>query len=165
MDIDTMAYPDTFIINGEEYKGTRDLRSSEVRIPCTEEPAIGIGDTFSQKGSRSEIALKVIDLSFLKGVTLGLGTPHENVLTLKVENTTANEHVKSGLPTFNVGSVSAQHVQFGHYNTQTLNITVKELTDKVSASKDEEAKSLLRKLLENPIVANIIGAGAAALLK
>jgi hypothetical protein len=166
MDFDAMAYPDRFIINGNEYDGKRDLRRSEVRIPYTNEPVIRIGDTFSQRGSQSEIFLKVIDLSFLKGGTLSVGTSHENMLTLKVENTTANEHIKAPLPASNYfGSIFTQQFQVGDHNNQTMNMTVKELTDRVSASSDDEAKSLLRKLLENPIVANIIGAGAAALLK
>jgi hypothetical protein len=35
LDLYAMAYPDTFIINGNEYNGKRALRSSEVRIPYT----------------------------------------------------------------------------------------------------------------------------------
>jgi hypothetical protein len=165
MDFSAMAYPDTFIINDREFKGKRDIRSSEVRIPCTDEPGIKIGDTVSQKGSRSDIALKVIDLSFLEGGSLGVGTSHNDMLTLKVENITASEHIKAPPSPIHVGSISAQQVQVGHGNTQTINITVKELAEKVAASNDEEAKGLLRKVFENPIVASIVGAGAAALLK
>jgi len=165
MDFSAMAYPDTFIINDQEFKGKRDMRRSEVRIPCTDEPSIKIGDTFSQKGSRSDIALKVIDLSFVEGGSLGVGTPHSDMLTLKVENITASQHTKTPPTPIHVGSISAQQVQVGHGNMQTINITVKELAERVAASNDEEAKGLLRQLLENPIVASIIGAGAAALLK
>ena len=160
-----MAYPDTFVINDKEFKGKRDMRSSEVRIPCTDEPAINIGDTFSQRGSQSNIALKVIDLSFLKGGAMGVGTPHRDMLTLKVENSTSNQHRKSAPQPIHVESISAQQVQVGYGNTQTINITVKELAEQIVATNDEEAKSLLKTFLENPIIASIGGAGAATLFK
>jgi hypothetical protein len=164
MDISAMAYQDTFIISGKEFKGKRNMRSSEVLIPCTNKPAINIGDTFSQKGSQSDIALKVIDLSFSKGGTLDVGTPHHDMLTLKVENTTASEHTKAPPSPIHVGSISAHQVQVGHGNAQTINITVKELAEKIAASNNEGAKGLFRQILENPTFASIIGAGAPALL-
>src|ERR1035441_5877735 len=134
MDFSAMAYPDTFIINGQEPKGKRDMRTSVVRIPCTDEPGLKIGDTFSQKGSRSDIILKVIDLSFVEGGSLIVGTSHSDMLTLKVENITASQHTKTGASPIHVGSISAQQVQVGHGNMQTMNITVKELAEKVTAS-------------------------------
>lgn len=166
MNFDEMAYPDKFIIQETEHKGKRDVRSSTVKIPCTNEPAISIGDTFAQKTGNGPIMLKVIDYSFLKGATLGVGTRHPNILTLTVENITANQHItKSQGSTINVGSITGHQVQLGDCNSQSLNITVNELIEKVLASKDNESKTLLKKFLENPIVASIVGAGASSLLK
>jgi hypothetical protein len=55
-------------------------------------------------------------------------------------------------------------VQAGNGYTQIVNITLKELAEKIAVSDDEEAKNLFIKLLENPFVASITGAGATALL-
>jgi len=160
-----MAYPDTFIIDGVERKGTRNIKKSEVRIPYTTAPDISLGDTLIQRCGTKNINLKVVDISFLEGGTLGVGTQHPNLLTLIVENLSANEHKPSHqAQTINIGSISSHQVQVGNNNIQSTNIKVEELVERVAASNDDEAKSMLRKLFENSTVSNIIGAGAAALL-
>lgn len=165
MNINAMAYSDTFIINGVEHKGTRDIRKSEVRIPYSNLPDISIGHKFTQKSGSNEIFLKIIDVSFLEGGTLGVGTQHPHMLTLAVENISANEHKASQqAPTINIGSISSHQVQVGNNNTQAVNIKIEELVERVSASNDQEAKGMLKKLFENSTVSSIIGAGVAALL-
>ena len=157
MDFDAMAYPEKFTIAGTEYKGRRNSTEKKVLIPYTEEPDISIGD---------EISLKVLDMSFLPGGTLNVGTNHPHMLTLKVENLTANEH-KPKPPsqnTFNIGSVSGTQVQIGERNHLIVNISITELVEKVSQSQDPQAKSLLKDLLNNSTVASLVGAGASALL-
>ncbi len=64
-----------------------------------------------------------------------------------------------------IGSVSGEQVQVGgHGNVQVGDITIQELAEKIAASDDPEAKSALKKLLENSTVGSLIGAGAATLL-
>ena len=164
MNLDAMAYPDTFIIQGKEHKGRRDIKKSQVSIPCTGEPNLAIGDIITQKAGRGSITLKIIDYSFLAGGTLNIGTRHPDMLDLKIENVTASEHTsKPQSSTIHVGSISGQ-VQVGNGNVQTNNISVQELIERVAASNDTEAKGMLAKFLNNSTVAAIIGAGAAALL-
>ncbi|MCU5776339.1 hypothetical protein N5923_02350 [Erwiniaceae bacterium BAC15a-03b] len=164
MNFDAMAYPDLFTISGIEHKGRRDSAKKKVMIPYTEEPDINIGDELTQKIGKNHIILKVLDISFLAGGSLNVGTKHPHMLTLDVENLASNEHKpKSSQSTYNIGSVSGSQVQIGENNHLLINVSITELVEKVAASSDKEAKSTLKKLLENSTVAGVIGAGASAL--
>lgn len=165
MDFEKLAYPEVIIISGAEYKGQRDMSKGNLLIPYTDEPDVGIGDVITQKSGKREIALKVIDVSFLEGGSLNVGTKHPNLLTLKVENTTAQPHITSNhTSTFNIGSISGEQVQVGNHNSQTVNISIQQLVDEVAKCDDPAAKSILKSLFENSTVASIVGAGASALL-
>lgn len=64
-----------------------------------------------------------------------------------------------------VHSVSGTNVQIGQENTQTtVNITLQQLAQEIAFSKDPEAKSLLKNLLNNATVGAMLGAGATELL-
>lgn len=65
--------------------------------------------------------------------------------------------------TFN-GPVTNQQAQFGNGNTQNVTINIQELVEKVAASNDPKAKGMLMKLLENPTVSGVIGAGVSGLI-
>lgn len=165
MDFDKLAYPEIVTIAGKEYKGKRNMTKGEVLVPYTDEPDVGIGDVIIQKSGKREIHLKVIDTSFLEGGSLGVGTAHSHMLTLKVENTTSQPHVtKYGDSTFNIGSISGETVQVGHSNTLTTNLTIQELAESIAKSNDPEAKSKLKDFLQNSTVGSLIGAGASALI-
>ncbi len=165
MNFDALAYPEKIIIAGSEFSGQRDMSKGTLLVPYTDEPDVGIGDIIVQKSGKREIDLKVIDAQFHVGGTLGVGTKHKNLLTLKVENLTAQPHSTNALSsTFNIGSITGEQVQVGNNNSQAVNISVQNLVEAVAKSGDQEAKSTLRKLLENSTVASIVGAGAAALL-
>ncbi|MFJ5367522.1 hypothetical protein ACIPR9_20815 [Pectobacterium punjabense] len=165
MNFDQMAYPDIFIIEGVEYKGRRDSTKKQVSIPYTEEPNVTIGDEIVQKLGKTSIALKILDISFLPGGSLKVGTKHPNMLTLTIDNLTSNAHKpKSSQNTFNIASVSGSQVQIGENNHLIVNVNITELAEKISQSGDPQAKSLLKDLLNNSTVASIVGAGASALL-
>jgi hypothetical protein len=141
------------------------MSKGELLIPYTEEPDVGIGDIITQKSGKREIHLKVLDASFLKGGSLNVGTKHPHMLTLKVENTTAQAHMtNSQNSTINIGSVSGEQIQVGNHNSQVTNINFQQLVEHVARSQDEEAKSTLKSLLQNSTVVSLLGAGAAALL-
>ena len=163
MNFSKMAYQDIFIIDGKEHNGSRDNDKNSVEIPYSVTPDIGIGDVISQKAGKREVALKIIDVAFKDGGTLKIGTIHPHMLTLKVENTTAQPHLaNTQQSTINIGSVSGEQVQVGNHNSQIVNI--QQLVDRVAQSDDPEAKSLLKSLLQNSTVASLIGASASALL-
>lgn len=165
MDFDKLTYPETLTISGKQYKAQRDMSKGQVLIPYTEEPDVGIGDVITQKSGKRDIHLKVIDVSFLEGGTLGVGTNHPHMLTLKVENTTSQPHVTHhGASTFNIGSITGENVQVGNRNTLTTNVSIQELAEKVAQSGDKEAKSKLKEFLQNSTVGSLIGAGASALI-
>ena len=165
MNFDALAYPEKIIIAGSEFSGQRNMTKGTLLVPYTDEPDVGIGDIIIQKSGKREIELKVIDAQFQAGGTLGVGTRHKNLLTLKVENLTAQPHTtNTQSSTFNIGSITGEQVQVGNNNSQAVNISVQNLVEAVAESADQEAKSALRKLLENSTVASIVGAGAAALL-
>lgn len=165
MDFDKLAYPEIIIIDGVEYKGQRNMSKGQVLIPYSEEPDVGIGDVIVQRSGKREIHLKILDASFLEGGSLNVGTKHPHMLTLKVENTTAQPHVaKAQSSTFNIGTITGDQVQVGNDNSQVTNINIQQLVESVAKSDDEEAKSALKKLLQNSTVASLIGVGAGALL-
>ena len=87
------------------------------------------------------------------------------MVTLIVENTTAQEHkTNQNQSTYNIGSISGEQVQVGNNNSQSVNITIQQLAEKLAKSQDPEAKGLLKKLLENSTVGSLIGAGASSLI-
>lgn len=162
MDFEAMAYPEVITISGTDHKAIR--TKNKVLIPYTDEPDVGIGDIITQRAGQRQVTLKVLDASFLLGGTLNVGTRHNNMLTLEVENMTASEHkTEKQNSVVNIGSVSGTQIQIGNNNSQIANISIQELLEKVAASNDKEAKSMLKKLLENSTVASLIGAGASAL--
>ena len=165
MDLNKLAYPEIVTITGIEYKGQRDMSKGELHIPYTEEPDVGIGDVITQKSGKRAISLKVLDASFLEGGTLKVGTKHPHMLTLKVQNTTAQPHLTNKEnSTINIGSVSGEQIQVGNHNSQVTNISMQQLVEHVAKSSDPEAKATLKSLLQNSTVASLIGAGAATLL-
>ncbi|WP_253450998.1 hypothetical protein [Halomonas sp. Y3] len=164
-DFDNLSYPETVVIDGVEYKAQRDTSKGKMKIPYSEEPDVGIGDVIVQKAGKREIHLKVTDVQFLEGGSLNVGTNHPNMLTLNVQNTTAEPHLTNRVSsTINIGSVSGEMVQIGDQNVQVANVSIKQLVEHVAKSDDREAKSKLKALLENGTVASLVGAGATALL-
>lgn len=165
MNFDELAYPEIVTVSGIEYKAQRDMSKGLVLIPYTEEPDVGIGDVITQTSGKREINLKVIDCSFLKDGSLNVGTKHPHMLTLKVQNTTAQPHIpQHAASTFNIGSVSGDNIQIGNGNSLGVTINIQELTRRIATSGDEEAKSKLKEFLNNSTVANVIGAGVSGLL-
>jgi sRNA-binding carbon storage regulator CsrA len=165
MNFDELVYPEIIYIGEQEYKAKRDMSKGTVSIPYTDEPDVGIGDVITQKSGKREIALKVLDASFLKNGTLNVGTRHPHIVKLKVENTTAKAHKEPAQQsTINIGSVTGEQVQVGNNNTQTVNISIQQLVEEIAKTNDPEAKGLLKKLLENSTVGSLIGVGASALI-
>ena len=164
MDFDEAAYPDDFEIAGAVYKGSRDRKKGEVQIPYTDPPIVKIGDVIVQRNGPNEYQLKVLDADYMKDSSLEIGTNHPHILSLSVQNlATAALHPRPAA-SVHIGSVSAQQVQIGDHNAQTMTVTLAEVVRKVAAGNDHEAKSLLKRLLENNTVAAVVGAGATALL-
>ncbi len=142
MDFDKLAYPEIIYIDGQEYAARRDVNKGTVSIPYSDEPDVGIGDDITQKSGRREISLKVLDASFLEGGSLKVGTKHPHVVTLKVENITAQAHKTPAHPsTINIGSVSGQQVQVGNNNAQTVNVTIEQLSKEILTSIAQGKKS------------------------
>ncbi|ETI60675.1 hypothetical protein [Marinomonas profundimaris] len=95
-------------------------------------------------------------LSPLSGELSFLG--HVKIMKAEKEETISNS-------TFNFNApVTTQQAQFGNDNTQNVTINMQELVEKVAASGDKEAKGMLMKLLENPTVNGVIGAGVSGLI-
>jgi len=165
MDFDAMAFPEKVTISGSEYEAARNRSTSQVNIPYTNAPDADIGDVITLKTGPREMSLKILDLSFIEGGTLNIGTNHPHLLQLTVENLTSATHKPSTQSsTFNIGNITGEQVQVGNQNNQTVNISIQHLTEKIAQSSDPEAKSLLRKLLENSTVGSLIGAGVSVLL-
>jgi hypothetical protein len=162
---DMNFYPDKVKIKDVEYEAQRDSSKGEILVPYTEEPDVGIGDKIVQLAGKREINLKVLDVSFRTNGSLGVGTRHPNMLTIKVENLTAKEHAsQKSSSIINIGSLSGENVQVGNDNSLILSITIQQLTENIAKSDDEEAKSILKSFFENNTVASVIGAGVSTLI-
>ncbi|MEM0904502.1 hypothetical protein J4W00_18445 [Escherichia coli] len=57
MNLSAMVYPDTFIINGESFRGKRNAKENKVLIPYTNEPEVTIGQHIIQPFVTIEIHL------------------------------------------------------------------------------------------------------------
>lgn len=155
-------FPDCIIISEHEYDCQRS--KNQILVPYAEEPNVGIGDVIIEKSGSRNIEFKVLDTKFRKNGTLGIGN-HPHMLELTVENMTASAHKPSSQTnTFNIGSIAGEQVQVGNNNSQIVNISIQSLVEEVVKSGDPVAKGLLKNLFENATVANIIGAGASALI-
>lgn len=72
-------------------------------------------------------------------------------------------------PSHNITIHSAQSVQIGDYNTQNIINSIQALKNQIESSnvspeEKEEAKTLLSKFLNHPLVASILGAAAGAII-
>jgi hypothetical protein len=83
--------------------------------------------------------------------------------SVKIMKTEKEETTSNSTFTFN-GLVTNQQAQFGNGNTQNVTINMQELVEKVAKSNDPEAKGMLMKLLENPTISGVIGAGVTGLI-
>jgi hypothetical protein len=72
-------------------------------------------------------------------------------------------------PSHNITIHGAQSVQIGDYNTQNIINSIQALNNQIESStasekEKEEAKSLLSKFLNHPLVTSILGAAAGAVI-
>ncbi|WP_299668206.1 hypothetical protein [uncultured Psychromonas sp.] len=114
--------------------------------------------------STKRLISNVNGLSDLKSLGFHLGTGGHigivgNIMIMKTEK---EELVMP--QNINIGSITSDKVQVGNNNSQVTNIHFQEIVEKVAASNDPEAKSILKSLLENSTVGSLLGAGASALI-
>ncbi|GAA5648614.1 hypothetical protein [Vibrio proteolyticus] len=95
------------------------------------------------------------------GITIGAGG---HIVILGDKLIMQTEIQEPAMPQINIGSINSKQVQVGNHNSQVTNINVQELVEKVAQSDDEEAKSILKSLLENSTVASVVGAGLSGLI-
>ncbi|KPF94659.1 hypothetical protein IP87_18495 [beta proteobacterium AAP121] len=164
MDFDEMAYPDDFMLGSTSLKGSRNRQTGEVQIPYTEAPVVRVGDVIVQRNGPNEHRLEVTDVDYQLHSSLEIGTPHPHILALTVRNLAAKALEPKSAPSLHIGSLSAQQVQIGDNNNQSLTISLAEVVKQVASTNDAEAKGLMRKVLENSTVAAVVGAGVSALL-
>lgn len=84
-------------------------------------------------------------------------TGHIMIMKTEKEEVTMPQNI-------NIHSITSGNVQVGNNNSQITNINIQEIVEKVAASNDPEAKSILKSLLENSTVGSLLGAGASALI-
>lgn len=164
MDFDKLAYPEIITIDGIEHNGKRNMSKGQVLIPYTDAPNVGIGDVIAQKTDKRDIHLKVTEASFSEGGSLGVGTDHPHMLTLKVANTTAQPSIsKKQSSTINIGSQSGEQTQVSKKKPQIKTISMQDFVKQVAKSGDEVTKSTLKPPAQNSRVDSATGPGATAL--
>ncbi|MFK8402412.1 hypothetical protein M2D07_028155 [Pseudomonas sp. BGr12] len=161
MEID--FYPGIILIKGSSHNCSRDISKKTIYIPFTQTIDVKIGDIVEVKSGESRIQLRVLDLCTYDSQYIS--TDHANILELHVDNLTATKYLPPGATQMiNIGNLTGQQVQVGNNNSQVVNITLEQLTREIAKSDDAEAKGVLRKMLENPTVSSVIGAGVSGLI-
>ena len=113
--------------------------------------------------SSNRLISNISGLSDLKslGFSLGVGG-HASIngsrIIMKVEHRDNVPHQR-----IHLGTISNDSVQAGTHNNQVTNLFLQDVVEKIAASNDLEAKSLLKSLLDNYTVGNILGTGSVAL--
>ncbi|WPE25771.1 hypothetical protein PshuTeo1_14800 [Pseudomonas hunanensis] len=161
--MDFEPYPDRVAIDGIEFSAARKVKEGIVFVPYTVAPQLAVGDVinFYTSGFRHE--LRVLDFS--SSASLNVGTAHNYVLELRVENNAVVlKRKEESQQVINIGTLNGQQVQVGNQNTQHVNITIEQLAKEVAKGDDKEAKGILKSLLENATVSSVIGAGVSGLI-
>lgn len=161
MDFD--FYQDKVTIKDKVYSCARKAKEGILYIPHTEPVNIQLGVSAFLTVGNQVLELKILDVA--THPSQGIGTHHPHILELHTENITAAPYkVKEATQMISIGTLSAQQVQVGNNNAQTVNITLEQLTREVSKSDDPAAKGILRALLENPTISSVIGGGVSGLI-
>lgn len=103
----------------------------------------------------------VTEATFYKRGVTGMG-PHYQLKYRKGEQSDMQK------PGHTINIHGAQSIQVGDYNTQNIVNSFEALVQKIESAdlppaQKEEAKGMLRKLLEHPAVVSVIGAAAGAI--
>ena len=138
MDIEKLTYPEIFTIDGVAHKGKRRMSKGQLLIPYTNAPSVGIGDVVAQKAGKKEIYLKVTEASFIKDGSLGVGTEHPHLLTLKVANTTDPSMEKKPSSATRSDPVPRKIIQVGKKRAKTVKKKIQPPVKRDAKSSGEE---------------------------
>jgi len=165
MTVNKVEYPDTFIIAGLKLKGKRNAVRNKLEVPYSVAPDVGVGDVIAQKSGTREILLKVMNISFHTVSMFDAGTKHPYLLSLNVENMTAQEHADSNnASTTNNRSHFGRQARIGNHYEQVAVVRLQQLIEKVAESNDQEAIFIMKTLLRNRTVESVVGASVSVLL-
>ncbi len=143
-------YLEELVQNGVSVRDESDKIDTKFEIHLNE--LINQGLISNQKGESTLTAL---------GIRLGLNKHFIFNGEVRVKKSEANNQ-STLTNNFNISAINADNVQVGNENTQ--NITITELVEKVAKSNDSDAKSTLKKLLENSTVGSVVGAAVSGLI-
>jgi hypothetical protein len=98
----------------------------------------------------------------------GLHTiPESWKLKLKKDSSLLNKTPAHKNTTINISN--SQGIQVGDHNTQNIEAGLKELVEQINSagvndSEKQEAKSVLRQLIDNPVIAGVLGGATSGIL-
>ena len=109
----------------------------------------------------------VVEAHYLQGPK-GLGAAdlsHWEIKVTKTDPATVPPPTVQPAPQITV--TDSQNVQIGNQNTQTIGVALEELVALINSAdatkqEKEEAKGMLRKLLEHPVVVSVLGSAVGA---
>jgi hypothetical protein len=95
------------------------------------------------------------------------GIPPSWTLKLRKDSSLLNKRPVQKSTTINISN--SQGIQVGDYNTQSIEVGLQELINKindseVSVPEKEEAKNILMQLMGNPVVAGVLGGATSGIL-
>ena len=152
---------DLIKVNGDKVEGIKASVQEKQTFINRSDILIEVGDLLQRKATNGSINnYEVIDPGFSEG--LGRIPAHYQIKHRNLSLKEAEKMIQS--VTYNFGSVSAEQMQVGNNNSQHVIINMQQLVEKVAQSNDDEAKGLLKKLLDNSTVASVVGASVSSLI-
>lgn len=147
--------------NGDKFEGIKASVQDKETFINRSDILIEVGDLLQRRASNGSISnYEVIDPGFHE--TFGSIEAHYQIKHKNLSVKEAEKMIQS--VTYNFGSISADQMQVGNNNSQHVTINMQQLIEKIAKSNDEEAKGLVRKLLDNKTVASVLGASASVLI-
>ena len=144
MVMDKFSYPEIIMIDGIEHKGKRKLSTGQLLIPYTQKPRVGVGDVITHKSGKRDNLLKVMEVSFAEGGSLGVGTDHPHLLTIKAVNTAAQPTKAKKKPsTIRVVSIPEEKLKKVSPSAPSTKATTPQPVKKVAKRPEEEKTETL----------------------
>ncbi|MCG7495868.1 hypothetical protein MHO82_03255 [Vibrio sp. Of7-15] len=161
-----LAKRDTFLIDGQEYKGLRQGKRLRITVPEGESP-LSVGDEVIALEGHQKIVLQVVDLEERPSLEMS-----ECLLMITAQPVNSDAVVSpkrpAALATTSLGvqasafdplssaSLSSALDSFSVNMDKKETLTVANLIEAIDKSGDEEAKQLVAALLENGTVAKLL---------
>ena len=161
----------TFVIDGQEFKGTHGEKKGTITIFCDTKnlPNLRDGMEISEKHGNTENRLVVTKCLNIRDLNLLGVAPGKSLVDFSYITEAEHRRLEKAIQPMQVNNYNNSAPVFTGDNTSISdsfngNITVEKLIEHVKNHGDDEAKSSLKALLNNSTVGSLLGVGASTLI-